>query len=419
MSFRCSTAWKCTGAWPTRAAERFRRWCFFLVAAAHGWSCNDAGATAMLQRENLTDVDPLALCNDGSPAMFYMQENISSSEWVVYLAGGGWCYDLESCQGRFDGSLFPRQPCDSSNESVPCWMSSKDYPEICGKTGIFDAHRSPFRAANLVYVPYCTSDAYMGDGVFGPWQFRGARVVRAVFTKLAGRLQGASRLIFGGGSAGGRGSMVLLDEVSDRFPRLLVRGFLDSPYYLDVPSFSPKFAGFQPQHSQVLMNFNASSVVSDRCRRRFSEEQWKCLFGQHRMPLLRTPHLMVAAQYDSWQLSHLVHGYDGLEEKPKPYTAAEQRYAEEFAAKTRLELTRLKTLQLPGSSLYSSACYEHHISEKRSFWSKKVNGLSQAKALTQLDTAPGVTIAGCTSYNCGCANETEEITAVLERFLVL
>lgn len=42
----------------------------------------------------------------------------------------------------------------------------------------------------------------------------------------------------------------------------------------------------------------------------------------------RTPHLMVAAQYDSWQLSHLVHGYDGLEEKPKAYTAAEQRYAE-------------------------------------------------------------------------------------------
>ena len=45
--------------------------------------------------------------------------------------------------------------------------------------------------------------------------------------------------------------MVLLDEVSSRFPRLQVRGFLDSPYYLDVPSFSPKFAGFQPQHSQA------------------------------------------------------------------------------------------------------------------------------------------------------------------------
>ena len=39
------------------------------------------------------------------------------------------------------------------------------------------------------------------------------------------------------------------------------------------------------------------------------------------------------------------------------YTVASPSPAQEFAAKTRLELTRLKTLQLPGSSLYSSACY--------------------------------------------------------------
>ena len=37
--------------------------------------------------------------------------------------------------------------------------------------------------------------------MFGPWQFRGARVVRAVFTKLAARLQGASRPEIGGGGA--------------------------------------------------------------------------------------------------------------------------------------------------------------------------------------------------------------------------
>lgn len=36
---------------------------------------------------------------------------------------------------------------------------------------------------------------------------------------------------------------------------------------------------------------------------------------------------MAAAQYDSWQLSHLVHGYDGLENRPT-YTAAEKQYAE-------------------------------------------------------------------------------------------
>ncbi len=54
------------------------------------------------------------------------QENASSNDWLVYLAGGGWCYDLESCEGRFNGSNFPHQACSSSNQSKPCFMSSKD-----------------------------------------------------------------------------------------------------------------------------------------------------------------------------------------------------------------------------------------------------------------------------------------------------
>ena len=54
------------------------------------------------------------------------QENASSNDWLVYLAGGGWCYDLESCEGRFNGSLFPHQACSSSTQSKPCFMSSKD-----------------------------------------------------------------------------------------------------------------------------------------------------------------------------------------------------------------------------------------------------------------------------------------------------
>ena len=54
-----------------------------------------------------------------------LQENTSSPDWLVYLAGGGWCYDAASCQGRFDGHLFPNHPCNSSNQSMPCFMSNK------------------------------------------------------------------------------------------------------------------------------------------------------------------------------------------------------------------------------------------------------------------------------------------------------
>lgn len=380
-----------------------------LISTAHGWSCNDAGATSWLRRESLAEVDALAVCNDGSSASFYLQENTSSPDWLVYLAGGGWCYDAASCQGRFDGHLFPNHPCNSSNQSMPCFMSNKDYPETCGKTGIYDrSDRSPLHGHNLVYVPYCTSDAFMGDGAFGPWQFRGARVVRAVLKKLGPRLQAARRLIFGGGSAGARGAMVFLDEVRDRFPQTDVRGFLDSPYYLDVPSFSSKFEGFQVQHENVLANFNASSIVSESCRAKFSGELWKCLFGQHRMPLVRTPYLMVAAQYDSWQLSHLVHGYDGLEEHPR-YTGAERKYAEDFAGKTREELSHLVRLSNV-SFVYSSGCYEHHISEKSSFWSSHVRGLSEAMAVAELPAGRvGAVVEGCSSYNCGCSQSAVAI----------
>lgn len=76
--------------------------------------------------------------------------------------------------------------------------------------------------------------------------------------------------------------------------------------------------------------------------------------------------------------------------------------------------------------LWATRGYEHHISEKASFWSSKVQGISQAEVLTKIGTAeaPAATIAACTSYNCGCATtghstNASRIAAVLERAFVL
>ena len=63
----------------------------------------------------------------------------------------------------------------------------------------------------------------MGDTFFGQWQFRGARVVRAVVSKLR---PSRGRLIFGGGSAGARGAMVLLDEVAKLPMKATLAGIL-------------------------------------------------------------------------------------------------------------------------------------------------------------------------------------------------
>jgi len=378
-----------------------------LVAQTAAWSCNDAGATETLKREGLATIDKHALCNDGTEASYYIKDNGNPDLWIVYLAGGGWCYDRDSCVQRFNGTEYPHHDCSNSSEASPCFMSSKDFPDTCGKTGVFDTNssRTPLHNANKIYVPYCSSDGHMGDGEFAGFQFRGARIARSVISSLKAKYglgKKGSTLIFGGGSAGGRGAMVLLDEISQTLPDMKVRGFLDSPYYMDVPSNSTGFGGFQQQHVGVLENFNGSSVVSADCAAAYSTGTWKCLFGQYRMPFLRTPYLLAAAQFDGWQLSHLVHDYSGIEKDPV-FTSQQAAYVDRFGAKTHAFAQTLPSRRTPWAVVYSTACYNHHISEKTGFWDiSSSKGISENNAMTLLLQGKDEQIIDdCGSYNCG------------------
>ena len=42
-----------------------------------------------------------ALCNDYTRAGFFIRQNHSSRDWVVFLESGGLCYNTESCNRRF------------------------------------------------------------------------------------------------------------------------------------------------------------------------------------------------------------------------------------------------------------------------------------------------------------------------------
>ena len=42
-----------------------------------------------------------ALCNDYTRAGFFIRQNQSSRDWVVFLESGGLCYNTESCNRRF------------------------------------------------------------------------------------------------------------------------------------------------------------------------------------------------------------------------------------------------------------------------------------------------------------------------------
>ena len=74
-----------------------------------------------LYLHKVSNISTGALCNDGTPAIYYLHNNMSSSKWMIYLEGGGGCNSESDCQNRF--------------WKTPYFMSSKSYPkEIKTKT---------------------------------------------------------------------------------------------------------------------------------------------------------------------------------------------------------------------------------------------------------------------------------------------
>ena len=139
-------------------------------------------------------------------------------------------------------------------------------------------------------------------------------------------------------------------------------GFLDSPYYIDIQPYTPTYRGFQYEEQQKYKYMNTKNIISKECAERypssppaditadvtavvsagvstdlttdvtaadvsadvttvdhpadapihsnptplvqppFVNEQWKCQFGQYRLPFVQTSFFMVTSQYDSYQL---------------------------------------------------------------------------------------------------------------------
>lgn len=46
-----------------------------------------------------------SLCNDGSPANYYIRNTNKSKTWIIQLEGGFFCYDKNTCKQRFRNSF--------------------------------------------------------------------------------------------------------------------------------------------------------------------------------------------------------------------------------------------------------------------------------------------------------------------------
>jgi hypothetical protein len=137
---------------------------------------------------------PETKCRNGSAAGISVNLNNASQKLMIYLEGGGACFDASTC--------------GSNPASVATKMPGSD-------AGVFDRSKTenPVRDWNFVYVPYCSGDVHMGDaenvmvpGVTGMQQFMGRRNLEAFLNRLVPTFPSAEQVLLTGVSAGGFGA---------------------------------------------------------------------------------------------------------------------------------------------------------------------------------------------------------------------
>ena len=215
-----------------------------------------------------------------------------------------------------------------------------------------DGSQNPWAAAQMVYVAYCSSDAWFGDAEAFGLQFRGQAILAAVLADLQAQrgLGAGGQMLFGGCSAGARGVMAHLDNVAAALPGVAVRGLIDSGLWVDAEPADPSTTeSLMMQTQQVYAFANAGALIPAACAAAYPGAEWSCLFGQYRMPFVTTPFFLNEAQFDSFQVEYNLGG------EPTPRYGFQVQWADAFQ-QTMLGVVRaLPTASQSRSGVFSSS----------------------------------------------------------------
>ena len=214
---------------------------------------------------------PNAICNDGTPAVFYYgpaTTNADRNKWIIFLQGGGACNSGLACAERWCSI--------NSNYGIDKMSTSVAKPAIRGDGFLSPDAGNYFGTWNRVLVYYCSSDQWQGTksntlsapipGTEGqnavPYaiEFRGSFIVDAVLDTLRNDtpsvkrrvsrheiesdgspwpdLDDADAVLFAGSSAGGNGVRNNVDRVAAKLkttnPGLDFRAVIDAVFTPDT-----------------------------------------------------------------------------------------------------------------------------------------------------------------------------------------
>lgn len=166
-------------------------------------------------------------CAHGDDYRFYARAG-DPDRLVVYLHGGGGCWDAETCDPQSDTYIYASTVEPDRN---PAQLS-----------GIFDLERpdNPVAGYSMVTAPVCTGDAYLGDrdatytletesGETRQFTIhhRGQRNTMAVMDWIQANFEAPQEIFVTGSSAGGVGTPFYASLLAQRYPTARVVGLGD------------------------------------------------------------------------------------------------------------------------------------------------------------------------------------------------
>lgn len=214
---------------------------------------------------------PGAVCANGSQYKFFVNFSRTSSNVVIFLQGGGACWDYASCTGTGIRSAANKDGIPDDYAAVHANFGavavSVDvvYPLLNNQAAV-----NPMSDWNKVFVPYCTGDVYSGDTTVTyedpdglepnvTFHHRGHSNVLGIINMLSDMFPAIPQMLVGGCSAGGAGS--LNNYYFFRTGLGPDRGYLlddSGPLFPDSLGTSRSL----PLHNRVRSSWNTDPLIS-------------------------------------------------------------------------------------------------------------------------------------------------------------
>uniref|UniRef100_A0A3Q3B859 Notum, palmitoleoyl-protein carboxylesterase n=1 Tax=Kryptolebias marmoratus TaxID=37003 RepID=A0A3Q3B859_KRYMA len=308
-------------------------------------------------------------CNDGSPAGYYMKESKGSRRWLLFLEGGWYC--------------FNKQTCDSRYETMKNLMSSTKWPQT--KRGILSPQpeENPhWWNANMVFISYCSSDVWSGASPKtnqSDYAFMGSLIVKEVVNELLTKgLQNAKVLLLAGSSAGGTGVLLNVDHVAEHLESeghsgVQVRGVVDSGWFLDNKQYKltdclDTISCAPTEAIKRGIRF-WGGLVPESCRQAHVGEEWNCFFGYKIYPTLKRPVFVVQWLFDEAQLT-----VDNVHLTGHSIHEGQWRYIQNLGQELRGTLGGVQ-------AMFAPACLAHELITRTNWMDIQVKGTSLPRAL--------------------------------------